>query len=89
MLFMVIEQFRPETLAGVRDRFSTRGRLLPDDVAYVASWIDASRLRCFQVMEAPDADRLQEWTARWSDLVGFEIVPVVTSQDFWAQPRVY
>jgi hypothetical protein len=62
---------------------------LPNEVSYVASWIDAARLRCYQVMEAPDASSLHEWTARWQDLVGFEVVPVVTSQGFWAERRAY
>jgi hypothetical protein len=85
MVFMVIEQFRPGALARIHERFATEGRLMPPDVEYHGSWIDPSAMRCFQIMEAPDRDRLREWTRRWDDLVDFEIVPVLTSQEFWTR----
>jgi len=84
MLFMVIEQFRAADPTPVRERFMRSGRMLPNDVTYHASWIDPARARCFQVMEAADAAQLDEWTRRWDDLIAFEIVPVVGSQDYWA-----
>jgi hypothetical protein len=84
MLFMVIEHFHAGAVSRIHERFSTQGRLLPEGVKYVASWIDPERLRCFQVMEAPDVDRLAEWTAHWADLVEFEVIPVQTSQQFWS-----
>jgi len=84
MLFMVIEQFRHGDPQPVRDRFVRSGRLMPDDVTYHASWIDAERARCFQLMEADTATALEPWVASWSDIVDFEIVPVVTSAEFWA-----
>ena len=82
---MVIEHFRNGDLQAVRERFLREGRMLPAGVLYHASWIDAPRARCFQLMEAADADALSVWTARWSDLVAFEIVPVVSSQEYWAK----
>jgi len=84
MLFMVIEQFRGGDPKPVRKRFEERGRMLPDGVAYHASWIDAAQARCFQVMEAEDASRLEPWLRAWADLVEFEVIPVLTSQDYWA-----
>ena len=84
MLFMVIEQFRGDDPARVRERFLRSGRMLPDDVRYHASWIDSARARCFQVMEADDPARLEAWTRRWDDLIAFEIIPVVASQEYWA-----
>jgi hypothetical protein len=36
-------------------------------------------------MEAERVELLEEWVARWEDLVEFEIVPVVTSAEFWAK----
>lgn len=83
MLFMVIEHFHAGATSRIRERFTTQGRLLPDGVAYLVSWIDPQRHRCFQVMDAPDAERLAEWTGRWADLIDFEVVPVQTSQEFW------
>ena len=84
MLFMVIEEFHDGDLAAVAVRFDQHGRMLPDGVRYEASWLEPDGSRCFQVMEAPNRAALDVWIARWSDLVEFEIVPVVTSQEFWA-----
>jgi hypothetical protein len=78
MLFMVIERFRPGLAPEVYRRFRERGRMAPEDVRYVASWVDLEFRRCFQVMEAPSEAALEAWTKHWDDLVEFEIVPVRT-----------
>lgn len=79
MTFMVIERFRPGMAPEVYRRFRDRGRMAPDGVRYVASWVDMEFRRCFQVMEAGDEALLRQWTRNWEDLVEFEIVPVRTS----------
>jgi hypothetical protein len=84
MLFMVIEHFRDGDPQPVRERFTRSGRLLPEGVTYHASWIDVERARCFQLMDADAAAALEPWIAAWSDIVDFDIVPVVTSAEFWA-----
>jgi hypothetical protein len=81
MLFMVIERFHPGHAPDVYRRFREQGRMLPDDVRYVASWVGMDFGLCFQVMEAENEARLAEWTAHWSDLVDFEIVPVRSSEE--------
>jgi len=81
MLFMVIERFKPGMAPEIYKRFRERGRLAPDDVRYVASWVDMTFERCFQVMEADSEERLREWTRQWEDLTDFEVVPVRTSAD--------
>jgi hypothetical protein len=83
MLFMVIERFSDEKRDAMAERFRRHGRLLPDGVVYQASWIDEEGSHCYQVMEAESRALLDEWIARWSDLVDFEVVPVVTSAEFW------
>ncbi len=88
MLFMVIEHFRNGDPVPVGERFRRNGRMLPEGVTYHASWMDASGARCFQVMEAERPELLDAWVARWSDLVHFEIVPVLTSVDFWAKTQL-
>jgi hypothetical protein len=85
MLFMVIERFKRGDPIPVRERFLSRGRMLPEGVVYLASWVDAREARCFQIMEAADVARLDPWIKSWADLVDFEIVPVETSQDYWAR----
>lgn len=81
MLYLVIEKY----LHGpkpVYARASERGRLLPAGLRYLESWVEEDGLsRCFQLMETADASLFDEWIANWSDLVEFEVVPVVTSQE--------
>ncbi len=80
MLFMVIERFKNGDAGAIYKRFQERGRMMPDGLKYVDSWVEASLDRCFQLMECDDARLLQEWIARWRDLMDFEIVPVVASK---------
>ena len=75
MLFMVIEHYAPGKAAEVHRRFRDCGRMAPDGVRYVSSWVDLEFRRCFQVMEAADEAQLKLWTDNWDDLVDFEIVP--------------
>ena len=77
---MVVERFRrgPDP---VYQRAADQGRLLPDGLVYVDSWVDERLDRCFQLMETDDPALLDEWTARWSDLTEFEVVPVMTSAE--------
>ena len=79
---MVVEHFRVGP-APIRERFLRDGRMLPADVSYLGSWIDPVGERCFQVMEAEG--RLEEWTRHWADLVDFNIIGVLTSDQYWAQ----
>ena len=81
MTYMIIERFRAGDPVPVYRRFRERGRLAPDGLRYVASWVTADLRQCFQVMECEDPRLLEEWTSRWSDLVEFEILPVVTSTE--------
>jgi len=60
-------------------RFRDHGRLAPEGLRYVSSWVTEDLHRCFQVMECDDRSRLAQWTARWEHLIEFEVIPVVTS----------
>ena len=80
MLFMVIEHFRNRDPSPVYQRFRQSGRMAPPGVQYVASWVTSDLARCYQVMQCEDRGALDEWIARWSDIVDFEVIPVVTSE---------
>lgn len=80
MLYMIIEQFKGDPVPVYR-RFRDRGRLAPEGVKYVASWVTEDLQRCFQVMECDRRELLDEWIARWDDLVDFEVIPVITSAE--------
>jgi hypothetical protein len=81
MLFMVVEHFKDGDPAPVYKRVAEQGRMMPDGLSYVNSWIEIGMDRCFQVMETDDPALLQEWIKNWGDLVDFEVVPVVTSAE--------
>ena len=81
MLFMVVERFKNRDAKAVYRRFIEQGRGTPAGLKYVGSWIEANFDRCFQLMECDDARLLQQWVAFWSDLIEFEIVPVVPSAE--------
>ncbi|HYY93794.1 MAG TPA: DUF3303 family protein [Pyrinomonadaceae bacterium] len=81
MLFMVIERFRGGDAAPVYRRYREHGRMMPEGLKYVESWVETDFGRCFQLMECEDARLLREWAARWEDLVEFEVIPVLTSKE--------
>ena len=81
MLFMVVEHFKNGDAAPVYQRFREQGRLAPPGVNYVNSWVTSDLARSFQIMEAPDRALLDQWLARWMDLVDFDVVPVITSAE--------
>jgi hypothetical protein len=79
MLYMIIERFRDGNAIPVYQRFRDRGRLAPDELRYVASWVTTDLKCCYQVMECDDRALLDAWIAQWSDLVDFEVETVMTS----------
>src|SRR4029079_3995956 len=79
--YMVIEHFREGDAVPVYRRFRDQGRLAPDGLVYVASWVDDAMRRCYQVMETDDRTLLDDWIANWADLVEFEVIPVMTSAE--------
>ena len=81
MLYMVVETFKTPGALDVYRRARERGRLLPEGLEYISSWVDFDFTRCFQVMKTDREDLLKEWVNHWSDLVDFEIVPVQTSSE--------
>ena len=78
---MVIENFKHGDPVPVYSRFRERGRLMPEGLKYVSSWVTDNLERCFQLMETEDVSALNEWLGNWSDLVEFEVHPVITSQE--------
>ena len=79
MLFMVIEKNK-DTKA-VYERFREKGRMMPEGVNYISSWIDINGDKCYQVMECQSEDLLKQWAANWKDIVDFEFIPVVSSKE--------
>jgi hypothetical protein len=81
LTYMVIEHFRDGNAAPVYQRFHDHGRLAPDGLTYVASWVDSTLRCCYQVMETVDPTLLEQWMTRWRDLVDFEVHQVISSAE--------
>ena len=79
MLYMIIEKFHPGKVKTLYKRFEEKGRMIPEGVNYVNSWITEGITVCYQVMETDSAEKIDEWISHWNDLANFEIIPVITS----------
>jgi hypothetical protein len=84
MLYMVIERFKTPGALAVYRRARDQGRMLPEGLAYVSSWVDPGFTVCFQLMQTGDETLFEQWVSRWQDLVEFEIIPVQTSAEAMA-----
>jgi len=78
---MVIERFKNQDALAIYRRFQQQGRMMPDGLKYVGSWIEANFDRCFQLMECDDPRLFQQWIIQWQDLMEFEIIPVIPSKE--------
>lgn len=79
-LYRIVQQFKNNDAVPVYRRFRDRGRMAPDGLTYVSSWVDDKLERCYQLMETYDRKLIDEWMANWSDLVEFEVYPVMPSK---------
>ena len=90
MLYMIVERFRDGNAIPVYRRFRDKGRMAPEGLRYISSWVTDDLSRCFQLMACDDPALLEKWTTQWDDLVEFQILPVVTSAEAAARvaPRL-
>jgi hypothetical protein len=79
MLYMVIERFKD--VPAIYQRLREKGRMMPEGLEYVSSWIDVDMKTCWQLMRAENESLFRAWTDNWKDLMDFEVVPVRTSAE--------
>jgi Domain of unknown function (DUF3303) len=79
MLYMVIERFKDAP--AIYRRLREKGRMMPEGLSYVSSWIDLDFNVCWQLMQTEDFSLFEQWIGNWRDLMDFEIVPVRTSAE--------
>lgn len=79
MQYMIIEKFKPGKVKELYLRFAEKGRMMPEGVNYINSWINEEVTVCYQFMEAESVDKLNEWINNWNDLADFELLPVISS----------
>lgn len=89
MLYMIIEHFKNGDALPVYRRFRDEGRLAPEGLTYVSSWVDEKMQQCFQIMETDDRTLLDAWIANWADIVDFEVFPIMTSKEAVEKIRPY
>jgi hypothetical protein len=81
MLYLIIEHFHPGKVKELYKRFEEKGRLMPEGVEYINSWIDEHVRTCYQIIESYFREKIEEWVNLWNDLADFEIIPVITSAE--------
>jgi hypothetical protein len=81
MLYMIVEHFRDGDARPVYRRFRDKGRLAPEGLQYLSSWVTTDLRHCYQVMECDDAGLLEQWMVNWRDVTDFECIPVMTSAE--------
>ena len=84
---MIIEKFHPGKGKDIYKRFEEKGRMFPEGVSYIDSWITEDVSICYQVMEAETEEKLHQWISNWNDLADFEVIPVLTSAE--AKEKVF
>lgn len=85
MKYMIIENYKNGGYKDVYQRFFENGRMAPQGLTYIESWVDEDLKKCFQIMECDNISLLHDWIANWNDIVDFEIIPVISSKE--AQER--
>lgn len=86
MVYMIIEHYHPGKIKELYRRFDEKGRMLPEGVHYINSWINEDVTVCYQVMESDSIDKLHDWISNWNDIVDFQVIPVISSAE--ARSRV-
>jgi len=81
MQYMIIEKFHEGKVNALYQRFDEKGRMVPDGVKYIDSWIHEDVTICYQLMESRTKELLNNWIERWKDLADFEVIPVISSAE--------
>lgn len=81
MLYMITERFKPGKVRELYERFASKGRLLPEGLHYVNSWVNAEMTTCWQLMETDDRGLLNKWISYWQDLADFEVATLISSAE--------
>jgi len=79
MQYMIIERFHTGKVKALYKRFDEKGRMLPEGISYINSWINEQVSTCYQLMESDSVDKIHQWIGHWSDLADFEVIPVISS----------
>ena len=73
---MVVERFKPNCFEQNNKRWNEHGRMLPDGLYYLNSWVNKEESICFQLMETNDPQLFDQWIDKWKDYTDFEVFPI-------------
>lgn len=71
---MVVERFYEGCTNEIYQRLRTKGRMLPEGLVSIDSWLAKEGDKCFQLMKTKDVSLFDIWMENWKDLGSFEIV---------------
>lgn len=74
--YMIVEYFREDAQDQIYERFKAKGRMLPEGLYYIDSWLSSDSNICFQLMATDNVNLFEEWFQHWSDLTDFKIHPL-------------
>jgi len=74
--YMVIEKYKLGCYKAIYERYNLKGRMFPEGLHYLNSWVNKDKNICFQLMESIDPELFPKWFKNWEDLIDFEICPI-------------
>ena len=84
MHFHVTYEFPIEQRQTAEARFVETGAQPPSGVTLVSRWHDVAGRRGFMVVESSDATAVASFIRDWTDLITFQITPVVNDEQIAA-----
>lgn len=79
--YMIVESYKHGKSGEIYRRLAERGRMMPMGLEYIDSWIEENLQKCYQVMKSENLDKIHEWMDHWNDLMDFEVIPVISSEE--------
>ena len=80
MLFMGITTRTPERRNEMVKRAKEKGSMTPEGIKLINEWIDVTGGRSFALFEANKPNDILRWIYAWSDIIKFEVTPVMESE---------
>ena len=81
MLFHITDEFTPEVRDSAQKRFKETGALPSDGVIMHGRWHSVAGHAGCLLAESADAVAICRWMQDWTDLLRFEVTPVLTDEE--------
>jgi hypothetical protein len=77
MLFMGTVTWSPEQRDAVVKRRKEKGPMDPEGFKVINKWVDVTGGKMFYLFEANNPNDILAWVYPWSDIMTFEVTPVM------------